>query len=57
MGIYVVYKLLTQYEVSIRRGPNLFVRVLTFFVYMVYTLRKRYAHAEHASGMLDVRYS
>ena len=30
--------------------------MLAFFVDMVYTLRKRYAHAEHASGMLDVRY-
>ena len=24
---------------------------------MVYTLRKRYAHAEHANGMVDVRYT
>ena len=47
----------TQYILVYDEAQLYFVRVLAFFIDAMYTLTKRYAHDEHASGMLYVRYS
>ena len=50
-----MHKVLTQYILVYDEAQLYFVRVLAFSIDMMYTLRKRYAHDKHASGMPYVR--